>query len=126
MGLSGHYDGIPETVFYNVILKKDKKADIKQNTQKKKLLCFNVDRKQHEHKIPYSNTFLNSHSSVPDTNTCFFFVRIPYFFGKSTLKNGDVLTNLFFHVWGRFDQPFFHVWGRFDQFGDILTRGRFD
>ena len=27
---------------------------------------------------------------------------------------------------GRFDQSFFHVWGRFDQFGDVLTRGRFD
>ena len=28
---------------------------------------------------------------------------------------GDVLTNLFFRVWGRFGQ-----------FGDVLTRGRFD
>ena len=38
---------------------------------------------------------------------------------KSPLKNGDVL-------WGHFDQSFFRVWGRFDQFGDVLTRGRFD
>ena len=34
--------------------------------------------------------------------------------------------------WGRFDQHFYHgdvltnFWGRFDQFGDVLTRGRFD
>ena len=33
---------------------------------------------------------------------------------------------------GRFDQHFYHgdvltkFWGRFDQFGDVLTRGRFD
>ena len=61
----------------------------------------------------------NFHTLVLDTKTSFFFVRIPYFFEKSPLKNGDVL-------WGRFDQSFFRVWGRFDQFGDVLTRGRFD
>ena len=36
-----------------------------------------------------------------------FSVRIPYFFGKFPLENGDVL-------WGRFDQSFF-------VFGDVLT-----
>ena len=36
-----------------------------------------------------------------------------------SLKDGDGL-------WGRLDQSFVRVWGRFDQFGDVLTRGRFD
>ena len=35
-------------------------------------------------------------------------------------------TNLGDVLWGRFDQSLFRVWGRFDQFGDVLTRGRFD
>ena len=34
---------------------------------------------------------------------------------------GDVLTNIFYH-----EDVLTSVWGRFDQFGDVLTRGRFD
>ena len=71
------------------------------------------------YEISYQNIISNFHTLVPDNKTSFFFVRIPYFFEKSHLKNGDVL-------WGRFDQSFFRVWGRFDKFGDVLTRGRFD
>ena len=70
-------------------------------------------------KTPDQNIISTLHTLVPDTKRSFFLVEIPYFFEKSALKNGDVL-------WGRFDQSFFRVWGRFDQFGDVLTRGRFD
>ena len=34
---------------------------------------------------------------------------------------GDVLTNIFYH-----GDVLTNFWGRFDQFGDVLTRGRFD
>ena len=106
----------PKQSFKNVILKRKRKADIKT---REKLLCSNVDLKPYEHKIPHQNIISNFHTLVPDTKTSLFFVGIPYFFEKSPLKNGDVL-------WGRFDQCFIRVWGRLDQFGDVLTRGRFD
>ena len=117
MGLSGFYDGIPETALYKILFcKRQRKAD---NKTREKLVCFNVDLKQHENKIPHQNIIPKCHTLVTDTKTSFFCVRIPYFFERSSLKNGDVL-------WGRFDQSFFRVWGRFDQFGDVLTKGRFD
>ena len=34
---------------------------------------------------------------------------------------GDVLTNIFYH-----GDVLTNLWGRFDQFGDVMTRGRFD
>ena len=34
---------------------------------------------------------------------------------------GDVLTNIFYN-----GDVLTNFWGRFDQFGDVLTRGRFD
>ena len=34
---------------------------------------------------------------------------------------GDVLTNILYH-----GDVLTNFWGRFDQFGDVLTRGRFD
>ena len=34
---------------------------------------------------------------------------------------GDVLTNIFYH-----GDVLTNFWGRFDQFGDVLSRGRFD
>ena len=42
---------------------------------------------------------------------------------KYRIKNhfGDVLTNIFYH-----GDVLTNFWGRFDQFGDVLTRGRFD
>ena len=51
----------------------------------------------------------------------------PRFFPKKhKIKNkknhfGDVLTNIFYH-----GDVLTNFWGRFDQFGDVLTRGRFD
>ena len=44
-------------------------------------------------------------------------------FHKYRIKNhfGDVLTNIFYH-----GDVLTNFWGRFDQFGDVLTRGRFD
>ena len=42
---------------------------------------------------------------------------------KINKKNhfGDVLTNMFYH-----GDVLTNFWARFDQFGDVLTRGRFD
>ena len=117
MGLSGLYEGIQERVLLKILFcKRQRKA---HNKTCEKLACYNVDLKQHENKIPHQNIIQNCHTLVPDTKTSLFCIRISYFFEKSPLKNGDVL-------WGRFDQSFFRVWGRFDQFGDVLTRGRFD
>ena len=99
----------PKQSFTNFILKKKKKSG-QQNMRK--TLSFNIDLysitlSKHHFKLPYIST--------RHLNKCLF-VRIPYFFEKSPLKNGDVL-------WGRSYQSFFRIWGRFDQFGDVLTRG---
>ena len=42
---------------------------------------------------------------------------------KINKKNhfGDVLTNIFYH-----GDVLTNFWARFDQFGEVLTRGRFD
>ena len=50
---------------------------------------------------------------------------------KNRKINGDVLTDFFIHgdVLTNFlnhGDVLTNLWGRFDQFGDVLTRGRFD
>ena len=106
MELSGHYDGIPETVLLKRHFEKEKEKQTSKHV-KNYYTLGNVDLKQHEHKIPHQNIISKFHTLAPDTKTSLFFVGIQYFFEKSPLKNKDVL-------WGRFDQSFF-------VFGDVLT-----